>query len=68
MMIRARSVRAAALLAVGGTVVLVFTGRELRPTLAGLLLVQLSNLAFAFGPGVYKACGANGRCHSFEVK
>ncbi len=26
------------------------------------------HLAFAFGPGVYKACGANGRCHSFEVK
>jgi drug/metabolite transporter (DMT)-like permease len=45
---------AAALLAVGGTVVLVFTGRELRPTVTGLLLVQLSNLAFAFGQIAYK--------------
>jgi len=45
---------AAALLAVGGTAVLVFTGKELRPTLAGLLLVQLSNLAFAFGQIAYK--------------
>jgi drug/metabolite transporter (DMT)-like permease len=45
---------AAALLAVGGTAVLVFTGRELRPTVAGLLLVQLSNLAFAFGQVAYK--------------
>ncbi|HEX2861450.1 MAG TPA: EamA family transporter [Lacunisphaera sp.] len=50
---RARAL-AAALLAVGGTVVLVFTGRELRPTVAGLLLVQLSNLAFAFGQIAYK--------------
>jgi drug/metabolite transporter (DMT)-like permease len=45
---------AAALLAVGGTAVLVFTGKELRPTLTGLLLVQLSNLAFAFGQIAYK--------------
>lgn len=45
---------AAALLAVGGTAVLVFTGKELRPTVTGLLLVQLSNLAFAFGQISYK--------------
>ncbi|HEY8993750.1 MAG TPA: EamA family transporter [Lacunisphaera sp.] len=45
---------AAALLAVGGTAVLVFTGKELRPTVTGLLLVQLSNLAFAFGQIAYK--------------
>lgn len=50
---RARAL-AAALLAVGGTAVLVFTGRELRPTVTGLLLVQLSNLAFAFGQIAYK--------------
>jgi drug/metabolite transporter (DMT)-like permease len=50
---RARAL-AAALLAVGGTVVLVFTGKELRPTVTGLLLVQLSNLAFAFGQIAYK--------------
>lgn len=48
---RAFRVRAlvAALIAFGGTAVIVFQGQELRPTLAGLVLVQLSNLAFAAG-------------------
>jgi drug/metabolite transporter (DMT)-like permease len=45
---------AAALLAVGGTVVIVFQGQEVRPTLLGLALVQLSNLAFALGQVGYK--------------
>lgn len=45
---------AAALLAVGGTVVIVFQGQNVRPTLGGLLLVQLSNLAFAAGQIGYK--------------
>ena len=45
---------AAALLAVGGTAVIVFSGKELRPTLLGLGLVQISNLAFAAGQIGYK--------------
>ncbi len=45
---------AAALLAVIGTAVIVFQGKEIRPTLIGLLLVQLSNLAFAIGQVGYK--------------
>lgn len=45
---------AAALIAVGGTAVIVFQGKELRPTLLGLALVQLSNLAFAAGQIGYK--------------
>lgn len=45
---RARAL-VAALIAFGGTAVIVFSGRELRPTLAGFVLVQLSNLAFAAG-------------------
>lgn len=45
---------AAALLAVGGTVVIVFQGQAVRPTLTGLALVQLSNLAFAVGQVGYK--------------
>lgn len=45
---------AASLLAVGGTAVIVFSGKELRPTLLGLGLVQLSNLAFAAGQIGYK--------------
>jgi drug/metabolite transporter (DMT)-like permease len=40
---------AAALIAVVGTLVLVFKGQPVRPTLLGLALVQLSNLAFAIG-------------------
>ncbi len=44
----------AALLAVGGTLVVVFEKRDLSPTLAGLGLVQLSNLAFALGQVGYK--------------
>lgn len=44
----------AALLAVGGTAVVVFQGKELKPTLLGLGLVQLSNLAFAVGQVGYK--------------
>ena len=44
----------AALLAVGGTALIVFQGKELRPTLLGLGLVQLSNLAFAAGQIGYK--------------
>jgi drug/metabolite transporter (DMT)-like permease len=50
---RARAL-AAALLAVLGTVVVVFQGQALRPTLLGLGLVQLSNLAFAAGQVGYK--------------
>jgi drug/metabolite transporter (DMT)-like permease len=45
---------AAALLAVGGTFVLVFEGRPVRPTLIGLGLVQLSNLSFALGQVGYR--------------
>jgi drug/metabolite transporter (DMT)-like permease len=45
---------AAALLAVVGTVVVVFQGKELKPTLLGLGLVQLSNLAFAVGQVGYR--------------
>lgn len=45
---------AAALLAVGGTLVVVFQGQAVRPTLGGLALVQLSNLAFAAGQVGYK--------------
>jgi len=45
---------AAALLAVGGTALVVFQGKELHPTLVGLGLVQLSNLAFAAGQVGYK--------------
>ena len=50
---RARAL-AAALLAVGGTLVIVFQGQTIRPTLLGLALVQLSNLAFAIGQVSYK--------------
>jgi drug/metabolite transporter (DMT)-like permease len=50
---RARAL-AAALLAVLGTVVIVFQGQAVRPTLLGLALVQLSNLAFAIGQVGYK--------------
>ena len=45
---------AAALLAVGGTLVIVFQGQPIRPTLIGLAFVQLSNLAFAAGQVGYK--------------
>ena len=45
---------AAALIAVVGTLVIVFHGQEIRPTLLGLGLVQLSNLAFAGGQVAYK--------------
>jgi len=45
---------AAALIAVVGTGLLVFQNKELRPTLLGLALVQLSNLAFALGQVWYK--------------
>lgn len=45
---------AAALLAVVGTGLIVFQGKELRPTLIGLALVQISNLAFALGQICYK--------------
>lgn len=44
----------AALLAVGGTALIVFQGKEIRPTLIGLGLVQVSNLAFACGQIGYK--------------
>jgi len=44
----------AALLAVAGTAVVVFQGKELKPTLFGLALVQLSNLAFAVGQVGYR--------------
>lgn len=49
---------AAALLAVVGTGLIVFPSKELRPTLLGLALVQLSNLAFALGQVWYKRCRA----------
>lgn len=45
---------AAALLAVGGTVVVVFQGQAMQPTWWGLALVQVSNLAFAAGQVGYK--------------
>lgn len=45
---------AAALLAVAGTAVVVFQGKELKPTLLGLGLVQLSNMAFAVGQVGYR--------------
>ncbi|HWA24488.1 MAG TPA: EamA family transporter [Lacunisphaera sp.] len=45
---------AAALLAVGGTLVIVLRPQEIRPTLTGLVLVQLSNLAFAAGQVAYR--------------
>lgn len=45
---------AAALLAVGGTFVVAFQGQSVRPTLWGLALVQLSNVAFAAGQVGYK--------------
>jgi drug/metabolite transporter (DMT)-like permease len=44
----------AALLAVAGTAVIVFQDKALQPTLLGLALVQLSNLAFAIGQVGYK--------------
>jgi len=44
----------AALLAVAGTAVVVFQNKDLAPTLLGLGLVQLSNLAFAVGQVGYK--------------
>lgn len=50
---RARAL-AAALLAIAGTVVISFQGQQLRPTLTGLALVQLSNLAFAIGQIGYR--------------
>lgn len=49
----ARSLGAAAL-AVAGTAVVVFQDKALTPTLLGLGLVQLSNLAFAVGQVGYK--------------
>jgi len=49
----ARSLGAAAL-AVAGTAVVVFQDKALKPTLVGLGLVQLSNLAFAIGQIGYK--------------
>lgn len=45
---------AAALVAVAGTAVVVFQDKALAPTLAGVLWVQLSNLAFAAGQVGYK--------------
>ncbi len=44
----------AALLAVGGTALVVFKNKDLNPTLLGLGFVQLSNLAFAVGQVGYK--------------
>ncbi len=44
----------AALLAVAGTGLIVFQGKNLQPTLLGLALVQLSNLAFAAGQIGYR--------------
>jgi carboxylate/amino acid/amine transporter len=54
-----RRALAAALLAVGGTGLIVFQGQALRPTLLGLALVQLSNLAFALGQVGYKRLRAS---------
>lgn len=50
---------AAALLAVGGTAVVVFKGQAIAPTLQGLALVQLSNLAFAAGQVGYRRLRAS---------
>lgn len=50
---RARAL-GAALLAVTGTAVVVFSGAPVAPTATGLLLVQLSNLAFAVGQVAYR--------------
>ena len=44
----------AALVAVAGTAIVVFQDKALAPTLAGVLWVQLSNLAFAAGQVGYK--------------
>jgi drug/metabolite transporter (DMT)-like permease len=44
----------AALLAVAGTALVVFSGAPLAPTLTGLALVQLSNAAFALGQVWYR--------------
>lgn len=44
----------AAVLAVAGTAVVVFEKKDLAPTLLGLGLVQLSNLAFALGQVGYR--------------
>jgi len=44
----------AALVAVAGTAIVVFSDQPLRPTLTGLALVQLSNLAFATGQVAYR--------------
>jgi drug/metabolite transporter (DMT)-like permease len=44
----------AALLAVAGTALVVFSGAPLAPTLTGLALVQLSNAAFAIGQVWYR--------------
>lgn len=44
----------AALVAVAGTAIVVFQDKALAPTLTGVLLVQLSNLAFAAGQVGYK--------------
>ena len=45
---------AAAVLAVAGTAVVVWRSSEIRVTLAGVALVQLSNAAFAFGQVFYR--------------
>lgn len=45
---------AAALLAVAGTAVVVFSGAPIAATATGLLLVQLSNAAFAAGQVAYR--------------
>jgi drug/metabolite transporter (DMT)-like permease len=58
----------AAVLAVAGTAVVVFQGKELKPTLLGLGLVQLSNLAFAVGQvGYRKFREKNGAVQDREV-
>lgn len=43
-----------ALLAVAGAAVIVYTGRDLTGTAVGFLLVQVSNLCFAFGQVRYR--------------
>lgn len=45
---------AAALLAVAGTAVVVFSGKELAPTLIGVAWLQVSNAAFAAGQVWYR--------------
>jgi drug/metabolite transporter (DMT)-like permease len=45
---------AAALLAIAGTAVIVWSGQQVRPSLTGLLWVQLSNLAFSLGQVAYR--------------